>query len=316
MNHSSHDPAITTIRARPNRRAYGMGLGIILLDDVYPGFPGDVRNASGYPFPIQYEIARDVDIHKLVVEEDKSPCLEPVRRAAQHLEEMGCRAIAAECGYFAYFQREIAASVRVPVFMSSLLQVPFAQQLIGPDRVVGILMAEECYLSEHHLRSVGIAAGSNYVVGGALDAGRCVEFNHLWTGGKRSDPPAAEYAKAEAEFLGAAVDFVRQHPDMGALVLECTGFPPFARALQREIEMPGVQLGHAARLCLLGGRPSGLLRARVTYASRTRIARRGAMRVRHPCFHPGPIGLQILGPFGKESLLLNPRTILVARHPS
>ena len=129
-----------------------------------------------------------------------------VRRAAQHLEEMGCRAIAAECGYFAYFQREIAASVRVPVFMSSLLQVPFAQQLIGPDRVVGILMAEECYLSEHHLRSVGIAEGSNYVVGGALDAGRCVEFNHLWTGGKRSDPPAAEYAKAEAEFLGAAVD--------------------------------------------------------------------------------------------------------------
>ena len=184
-----------------------MGLGIILLDDVYPGFPGDVRNASGYPFPIQYEIARDVDIHRLVVEEDKSPCLEPVRRAAQHLEEMGCRAIAAECGYFAYFQREIAASVRVPVFMSSLLQVPFAQQLIGPDRVVGILMAEECYLSEHHLRSVGIAAGSNYVVGGALDAGRCVEFNHLWTGGKRSDPPAADYAKAEAEFLGVGGGF-------------------------------------------------------------------------------------------------------------
>ena len=99
--------------------------------------------------------------------------------------------------------------------MSSLLQVPFAQQLIGPDRVVGILMAEECYLTEHHLRSVGIAAGSNYVVGGALDAGRCAEFNHLWTGGKRSDPPAAEYAKAEAEFLGVAVDFVRQHPAHG-----------------------------------------------------------------------------------------------------
>ena len=79
MVYPIHDPAITTVRARPNRRAYGMGLGIILLDDVYPGFPGDVRNASGYPFPIQYEIARDIDIHRLVVEEDKSPCLEPVR---------------------------------------------------------------------------------------------------------------------------------------------------------------------------------------------------------------------------------------------
>jgi hypothetical protein len=151
---------------------------------------------------------------------------------------MGCRAIAAECGYFAYFQREIAASVRVPVFTSSLLQVPFAQQLIGPDRVVGILVANANYLTERHLASVGIEPGSNYVVGGAMEGGRCAEFDHLWTGGLRTEPPAADYEVAEAEFLGVAVDFVRQHPHMGALVLECTGFPPFARALQREIDLP------------------------------------------------------------------------------
>ena len=214
-----------------------MGLGVILLDDVYPGFPGDVRNASGYPFPIQYEIARDVDIHKLVVEEDKSPCLEPVRRAAQHLEEMGCRAIAAECGYFAYFQRDRGERSGAGLYV----EPPASAVCPAVDRPRpggGHPDGRGNVHPEHHLRSVGIAAGSNYVVGGALDAGRCVEFNHLWTGGKRSDPPAAEYGKAEAEFLGVAVDFVRQHPAMGALVLECTGFPPFARALQREIEIP------------------------------------------------------------------------------
>jgi hypothetical protein len=238
MIHQEHDHGITSIRARPGRRCYGMGLGVILLDDVYPGFPGDVRNASAYPFPIQYEIATGVDIPRLVIEVDKTPCLEPVRRAARRLEEMGCRAIAAECGYFAYFQREIAASVRAPVFMSSLLQVPFAQQLIGPDRVVGILMADATYLTAHHLASVGILPGSNYVVGGAMEGRRCVEFDHLWTAGLRSDPPAADYVVAEAEFLTVAVDFYRQYPDMGALVLECTGFPPFARALQREIDIP------------------------------------------------------------------------------
>ena len=43
------DLGIERIEARP-------GLGVMLLDDVYQGFPGDVRNASGYPFPIQYEI--------------------------------------------------------------------------------------------------------------------------------------------------------------------------------------------------------------------------------------------------------------------
>ncbi|HOG46044.1 MAG TPA: aspartate/glutamate racemase family protein [Anaerolineae bacterium] len=241
--YQGRDSGIGFIKARLGRSCYGMGLGIIILDDVYPGFPGDVRNASAFPFPIQYEIARGVDIFKLVVEDDKSPCLAPVRQAALNLERMGCRAIAAECGYFAYFQREIAASVRLPVFMSSLLQVPMAQQLVGPERVVGILMANAHYLTPQHLEAVGIAPGSNYVVGDAMSAGTCREFDHLWTQGRRSDPPAADYARAEAEFLEVATDFARRHPNMGALVLECTGFSPFARALQREVDLPILSWG-------------------------------------------------------------------------
>lgn len=239
----SHNTAIRRIVARKNQRSYGMGLGIILLDDVYPAFPGDVRNPSGYPFPIQYEIARDVDIQRLVVDADKSPCLEPLLRAARHLEQMGCRAIIGECGYFAYFQREVAACVNVPVFLSSLLQVPLAQQLIGPDKVVGLFMANSNYVTDRHLTSVGIQPGSNYVIGGAMNDLRCPEFDHLWTNGLRSTPPAADYDKAEAEFLEVAVEFYSQHPNMGAMLLECTGFPPFARALQQIIELPVLSWG-------------------------------------------------------------------------
>lgn len=234
----SRDPGIQRIQARKDQRLYGMGLGILILDDVYPGFPGDVRNASAYPFPIQYEIIEGIDIDTLVLAEDKSACLEPLLRAAQRLERLGCRAIAGECGYLAYFQREVAACVRVPVFMSSLLQVPLAQQTISPQCVVGILMSDARYLTDHHLESVGIKLGSNYVIGGAMDDLRCQEFDHLWTTGLRSNPPGADYEKAETEFLEVAAEFYRQYPNMGAMVLECTGFPPFARALQRQIDIP------------------------------------------------------------------------------
>jgi hypothetical protein len=81
----SHDSGIHQITARPGQQAYGMGLGVILLEDVYPGFPGDIRNASGYPFPIQYEIVNGADIKKLVVDENKIICLPPLIRAAQRL---------------------------------------------------------------------------------------------------------------------------------------------------------------------------------------------------------------------------------------
>jgi hypothetical protein len=238
MYFGNRDMGINYIKARMGHRCYGMGLGIIILDDVYPGFPGDVRNASAYPFPIQYEIAEGVDIQALVWKEDKSPCLAPIKRAAKKLEAMGCRAIGAECGYFAYFQREIADCVSVPVFMSSLLQVPWAQQVIGPDQVVGVLVARSQFMAEAHLQAVGIRLGSNYVLAGAEDDGRIPEFENLWNARVRPDPPEAYYEKAEAQFLGVATDFYRAHPDMGALVLECTGFQPFARAVQREIDIP------------------------------------------------------------------------------
>ena len=63
-------------------------------------------------------------------------------------------------------------------------------------------------------------------------------FENLWIGDKRPEIPQAHYEKAEKEFVEVAVEFYRSHPNMGALVLECTGFQVFARAVQREIDIP------------------------------------------------------------------------------
>ncbi len=234
----TRDPAIDQIYARKNHRCYGMGLGIIILDDIYPGFPGDVRNASAYPFPIQYEVAEGVDIKNLVRGDRKDELLEPVLKAAQKLERMGCRAIAAECGYFSWFQEQLSNAVNVPVFASSLLQVPLAQTLVGPNKLVGVLVAEGDQLHDRHLTSVGVRPGSNYVIRGAKDDGKCPQFDSLWTKDLRPDVPTANYETAEQDIVAVARDFAAAHPSMGAMVLECTGFQPFARAIQRKVDMP------------------------------------------------------------------------------
>lgn len=238
MTPELHDAGICMIRARKDHSAYGMGLGIMLLDDVYPGFPGDVRNASAYRFPIQYEIVEGIDIQRLVFHDDKSPCLPPILAAAKKLERMGCRAIAAECGYFAYFQKEVAGSVDVPVFMSSLLQVPFIQQVVGLGNKVGIMCGGRKLLTEAHLTAVGIDPRSNIVIAGATDDYATPEFESLWIEGKRPRVPCADYVKAEADFVAACKDFKSKHPDMKAMMFECTGFQPFGRAVQREIDVP------------------------------------------------------------------------------
>jgi hypothetical protein len=228
---------INTIKGK-NTHCSGMGLGIILLDETYPGFPGDVRNPSAFPYPIQYQVAEGLDIDKLIHDTNRNAFFDAVLKAAKNLEKMGCRAILAECGYFACFQKQMAASIKLPVFMSSLLQVPWAQSVIAPHEVVGLLMSSKEDLRDDHLTNVGIHPGSNYVVGNAMDGGLCPEFDNLWTEGLRPDPPAADYDLAEKAFVEQGVLFFNEHPNMGAMVLECTGFPPFAETLQQKIDIP------------------------------------------------------------------------------
>ena len=233
------DVGLERALARGSHHCYGMGLGILILDDIYPGFPGDVRNASAYPFPIQFEVVEGVDNHQLCDVEDKSACWPPILNAAKRLERLGCRAIAGECGLFAYFQQELAEQVSIPVFMSSLLQVPWAQSLVGSKRRVGILTGASKTLTDHHLESVGVTIGSNYVLLDVYDKEPDLEFLKLWsTMGRRSDPPSADYHRAERQMVEICIAYVRENADLGALVLECTGYPPFARAIQRAIDLP------------------------------------------------------------------------------
>lgn len=236
--YQDRDRSINFIQARGEHVCYGMGLGIILLNDAYPGFPGDVRNASAFPYPIQYEIAEGVTNKTLVYDKNPAQCREAVIRAAKKLERLGCRAVAAECGYFAFFQKDVAGAVDIPAFMSSLLQVPFIQQVIGPRKQVGIICAQHQFLSEQHLRNVGIDPQSNYVIAGAQDEYGVSEFDNLWNPLKRPARPEAYYDKAEQQMVDCARAFVDKNPDIGAIMLECTGMQPFARAVQREVDLP------------------------------------------------------------------------------
>ena len=234
----NRDMGINHIKTRKSHVCYGMGLGMILLNDAYPGFPGDNRNASAFPYPIQYQIAEGVTNKTLVYDKDPGKCRAAVIDAAKKLEGMGCRAIAAECGYFAFFQKDVAAAVDIPVFMSSLLQVSLAQLVIGPNKKVGIICAQKKFLDAEHLENVGIRSDSNYVIGGAQDEYGCTEFDNLWNPDKRPACPNAYYDKAEGQMIETAKKFKENHVDIGAIVLECTGMQPFARAMQREVELP------------------------------------------------------------------------------
>ncbi|MCG8529780.1 MAG: hypothetical protein MI749_03855 [Desulfovibrionales bacterium] len=236
--YQSRDYGIMNINTRSRGLCSGMGLGIMVMDQAYPGFPGDVRNASAFPFPIQFEIIQGLEIDPLLYGENIDQFIPVILKAAKNLEKIGCRAVAAECGFFSYYQKIVADELEIPVFMSSLLQVPFIQQTISSKKNVGILCASKERLSHAHLENSGIQIGSNYFVEGIHDHDECVEFKNLWGSPTHEIQGKADFNKAEQEIITVAVGMKKRHPEMGALMLECTGWSPFARAIQRAIDLP------------------------------------------------------------------------------
>jgi hypothetical protein len=80
--------------------------------------------------------------------------------------------------------------------------------------------------------------GTNYIVHGVKDGGKTPQFDSLWTAELRPEVPTADYALAERDIVNVAKEFVAANPEVGALVLECTGFQPFGRAIQRAVDLP------------------------------------------------------------------------------
>ena len=75
---------------------------------------------------------------------------------ARTMAAQGVKAITTSCGFNAIFQQQLAEAVSVPVFTSSLLQVPLVQRIHDPKSEICILTANARALRPEHLSSVGI----------------------------------------------------------------------------------------------------------------------------------------------------------------
>ena len=54
----------------------------------------------------------------------------------------------------------------------------------------------------------------------------------------RAESEDMDIGLARQDVLDAGADLVRRHPEVGAVVLECTNMPPYAAALQAAIGRP------------------------------------------------------------------------------
>ena len=203
-------------------------LGILMLDTHFPRIKGDVGNPESFLYPVRKLTVRGASPDRVVREADPA-LLEPFLQAAEQLEREGCAAVTTSCGFLAMFQKELAARVSIPVFTSSLLQVRTAYGLLPEGKKVGILTADGRKLGERHFRGAGIEDVPKVVYG--MEG---THFHDIYVGDRKDLDPV----RAGEELQRVALRMVEEHPEVGAVVCECTNMPPYTDALRRILKCP------------------------------------------------------------------------------
>lgn len=205
-----------------------MTLGILMLDTDFPRIPGDVGNPATWPFPVRISVVRDAS-PKRVVRERAEGLVDAFVAAGLELAAEGAVAIITTCGFLALHQHRIAARLPVPFASSSLLQLPMLARVLPAGRRPGVITIDAGALTRAHFLAAG--ADPETPIVGMESRG---EFARTFLGNRSTLDALA----AEREILAAGRRLVAQHPEVGAVVLECANMPPYAAALRACLRLP------------------------------------------------------------------------------
>lgn len=215
--------------ARGGKAVYGAPLGILMLEAKFPRIYGDMGNATTWPFPVLYRVVLGASPEKVVLK-GADGLLPDFIAAARELVRLGAEAITTNCGFLSLFQKELSAAVNVPVATSALMQVPWVQATLPPGKRVGIVTVSKATLTPRHLEAANVPLDTPIA---GTEHGK--EFFRVLIKAEKTD---MDIDLAERDVVEAGVNLVKAHPEIGALVLECTNMPPYAAALQAACGLP------------------------------------------------------------------------------
>jgi len=194
------------------------------------GLPGNILHPETFGFPVRVARVRGAN-YRTVVEQPNRDVLARMIAAAREMSDSGIRAVTTSCGFNVIFQQELADAVAVPVFTSSLVQVPLVSRMLGQGRAIGILTADRRSLTLDHLKGAGIPSTIPVCIAGVEDA---AEFSKV----RRDAAADLDPGKFIREVVDVAGSLSHENGEIGAIVLECTDLVPAAAAIRESLGVP------------------------------------------------------------------------------
>jgi len=224
-------------------------LGILQLErGVEPGTagptpaPGSMLSSLTFDFPTIFETVPGAWVENVV---RGDPTLEPAYiAAARRLVERGAVAISSTCGFSIRHQPAVAASVNVPVVMSSLILLPGLLRQLAPQAKIGVLTYDSTYCDEGLLGIDEPAQRARVVVGG-------IEGGKYWHDELKRPTPPTDVAAMKADVGNCVARLRMSHPRIAAILFECAGFPIVAPEIRRVAKLPVYDITSLCRMTML-----------------------------------------------------------------
>lgn len=202
-------------------------LGVIMLDTEFPRPIGDVGHEQSWNIPVRFKRVPSASPDR-VIRQDSAGLIDAFINAGNDLIASGCTALITSCGFLARHQRTLSDAFDVPFAASSLVQIPMVKAMLSPSLNAGVITYDANSLTAENFTSS--SAGPNTPVIGVPDGGA---FRGLIEGGQPYN-----FKALEDEILTCVRRLLKENPQTGAIVLECTNMPPFAQSITMEIGLP------------------------------------------------------------------------------
>ena len=221
-------------RRSRNKKELAPSLGVIRLDYDYPPAPGDIDSPDSFPYKVYYKVVPGLSFEMCqsgnLTEEVKDRFKESIQWL---VNEKNVSGITGDCGFMMYFQEIAREITHIPVFMSSLCQLPAVTCAYSANEQIIIFTANSKTL-EPMRDLIRVECGVDtqdqryHIVGCEdVDGFEAVAF------GEKVDTK-----KVEPGVVKKAMEALEMYPDSRAFLLECTELPPYSDAIRFKTGLP------------------------------------------------------------------------------
>lgn len=221
----------------PNRTFGGVAIGIILFGLAdYPIPVGCLENAGSFKYPVHFRDIPAATTVNVVKPGANSEVLEQIIGAAKEFEKQGCRAVIGGCGYFANYLPEVREQVNLPVYMSSLQQLPMIFTSLPKNKKIGVICADATVLPKAAaLANIGLTEEQKARL--VIDGGNVSDMPEM---NEQILKITGQFnpRKFELEVTDVAKKMKEREPDIAAFLMECSMYPMCSASVQEATRLP------------------------------------------------------------------------------